>query len=245
VSRSNPTENASPNPATRWFEWNGELGNLRYYDKTLKKNIDVPAKGFTFILLDQLGSVGGFNERSQSGITSNEVKDTRSDVLLVKSFKGGEIAHGLYKDIKDKVNAHGGKFKASCYIAFKDDNGELVLGNLGIKGGALTPWLDFTKENRAVLYDKGIQITGFTEHKKGKVDYRNPTFRLIDISESTNAAAVELDKVLQAFLKSYLGQNKRDQVETTHLRDEDVMPPVETGEEIDTSQMPPEDDIPF
>ena len=37
MSRSNPTENTNPNPAVRFFEWNGEGGAVRYYDKTAKK----------------------------------------------------------------------------------------------------------------------------------------------------------------------------------------------------------------
>ena len=38
MSRSNPVEN-SPNPATRWFEWDGSAGGLRYYDKEAKQQV--------------------------------------------------------------------------------------------------------------------------------------------------------------------------------------------------------------
>ena len=113
MSRSNPSENSNPNPAVRWFEWNGEKGLIRYYDKDAKQNVDV-ALPFTFLLLDQLGSVRGWHDASESGIYSNEVKDTRQDVLIVKAYKGGVLAEGIYKDIKDRVNNQGGQLVAKA-----------------------------------------------------------------------------------------------------------------------------------
>ena len=89
MSRSNPSVNA-PNPAARWYEWNGETGTVRYYDKEAKKNIDVPLP-FTFLLLDELACVKGWHDPSQSGIYSNEVRDTTKDKLLVKAFNSVDL----------------------------------------------------------------------------------------------------------------------------------------------------------
>src|SRR3990167_9486263 len=136
MSRSNPGANGAANPAVRWFEWNGEHGVVRYYDKDAKKNVDVGSE-FRFVLLDERGSVRGWHDPSQSGIYSNEVKDTRQDVLVVKAFKGGPLAEGFYKDIKDRVNAVGGQFNANCYIAFRNGDGALTIGSLRFKGAAL------------------------------------------------------------------------------------------------------------
>ncbi len=80
MSRSNPNENGNPNPSTRWFEWNGEHGLVRYYDKQAEQQVEV-GDDFTFMLLDQLGTVKGWHDASDSGIYANEVKDTRQDVL--------------------------------------------------------------------------------------------------------------------------------------------------------------------
>lgn len=212
MSRSNPHENGIPNPAVRWFEWNGEHGIVRYYDKDAKQNVDVGAD-FTFLLLDQLGSIRGWHDASDSGIYSNEVKDTRQDVLIVKSFKGGPLAEGLYKDIKDRVNAVGGQFVANCYIAFKHGGGGLAIGSLRFKGAALGAWMEFCKKYRADLYTKAIRIHGFSEGKKGRITFRMPILSSADLSAETNAAAVALDKQLQAFLKSYFARTKREQVE--------------------------------
>lgn len=246
MSRSNPQENGTPNPATRWFEWNGENGVVRYYDKDKKENVDVGAD-FTFILLDELGSVRGWHDASQSGIYSNEVKDTRADVLIVKAFKGGTLAEGLYKEIKDRVNAVGGQFNANCYIAFKNGGGQLALGSLRFKGAALGSWMEFRKEHRSDLYSKGVRIHGFTEGKKGRITYRMPVLSLVDVTPATNDAAIALDARLQEFLTGYLKKTKRDQVDAAaaqHVSDEGL-----AGGHFEEPPHPAssitDDDIPF
>jgi hypothetical protein len=241
VSRSNPNENGTPNPAARWFEWNGENGVVRYYDREEKKNV-VVGDDFTFLLLDQLGSVRGWHDASDSGIFSNEVKDTRQEVMVVKSFKGGTLAEGIYKDIKDRVNAVGGQFVANCYIAFKDDNDTLAIGSLRFKGAALSAWMDFSKAHRAELYKKAIRIKGFEEGKKGRIVYRVPVLHVTEISEATNAAATELDREFQAYLATYLKKTKRDQVESAarHVSDEEIA----SGDGIEPPPLA-DDDIPF
>ena len=244
MSRSNPNDNGTPNPATRWFEWNGEGGTVRYYDKDAKQNVDVGAD-FTFVLLDELGSVRGWHEPSKSGIYSNEVKDTRQDVLIVKAFKGGTLAEGLYRDIKDRVNSVGGQFNANCYLAFrltKDGSDDIVLGSLRLKGAALGAWMEFRKAHRAELYTKAVRIHGFTEGKKGRITYRMPIFDLVEVTPATNARATALDEALQTYLKGYLQKTKRDQVEAgaRHVSDEDMADFVN-----DDSQPITEDDIPF
>lgn len=246
MSRSNPNENGAPNPAARWFEWNGEGGTVRYYDKEQKQNVDV-GSDFTFILLDELGSVRGWHEPSKSGIYSNEVRDTRQDVLIVKAFKGGTLAEGLYKDIKDRVNTVGGQFNANCYIAFKNGGGELAIGAIRFKGAALGAWMEFRKEHRSELYDKAVRIHGFTEGKKGRITYRMPVLAVTELTKSTNDAAVALDKQLQAYLAGYLKKNKAAQVEQAgqHLRDEDVMQGGAFEEPPHPASTITDDDIPF
>ncbi len=244
MSRSNPQEN-NPNPAIRWFEWNGEHGLVRYYDKAAKQHVDVGAD-FTFMLLDQLGTVGGWHDASDSGIYANEVKDTRQDVLVVKAFKGGVLAEGLYKDIKDRVHSVGGQFVANCYIAFKNGGDGLSIGSLKFKGAALRAWMEFTKANRADLLKKAIRIHGFSEGKKGRIVFRMPTLKLVDITAETDKAATARDVILQEFLAGYLKRNKRDQVESApqHLRDEDVDTTPEYGDEPPMEPIT-DDDIPF
>lgn len=241
MSRSNPHENGAPNPAVRWFEWNGEHGKVRYYDKDAKENVEVTLP-FTFILLDQLGSVRGWDDKSQSGIYSNLVKDTRKDVLVVKSFKGGVIAEGVYKSIKDRVNAAGGRFNTNCYVAFKD-GADLKIGVLQFKGAALGAWMEFCKQARGDLYKKAVTIHGVVEGKKGRITFYTPNAKLTDIAPQTNEAAIALDSELQEWLTGYLKRNTRDQVEQAkHLTDEEIA----SSEPADYYAPPvTDDDIPF
>lgn len=240
MSRSNPTDHLA-NPSTRWFEWNGETGTVRYYDKDRKESV-VVGETFGFVLLDQLGSVKGWHEASQSGIYSNEVRDTRADVLVVKAFKlPTPLAEGLYKSIKDRVNTVGGQFVANCYIAFKGDNG-LTLGSIKFKGAALGAWMEFCKAHRAEIYKQAIEIVGSTEGKKGRVIFKTPKFAIKPLSDASNDQAVKLDKTLQEYLSAYLKRNKRDQIDTIeaeppHVSDEEVAGLVDIS--------PSEDEIPF
>jgi hypothetical protein len=238
MSRSNPHQ-GTPNPAVRWFEWSGEKGLVRYYDKDAKQTVEV-GSSFTFMLLDQLGSVRGWHDPSQSGIYSNEVKDTRQDAMIVKAFKGGTLAEGVYKDIKLAVNAIGGHFNANLYIAFKDET-RLEIGSLRFKGAALGAWMEFSKAHRGDIYKKAITIDGFTEGKKGRIVYRMPTFKVSDVSEATNDTAVGLDAELQEWLAGYLTRSKKEQVAQP--------PPPEQGHDHGEPdyEAPPitDDDIPF
>lgn len=243
MSRSNPSENAV-NPAVRWFEWDGANGAVRYYDKEKKETVSLGAD-FTFVLLDELGSVGGFNDAAQRSIYSNEVRDTRTDVLIVKIHKGEIVATGLYQDIKDHITSKsvGGQFVSNCYIAFKNGDDGFHIGSLKLKGAALGAWMDFRKANRAEIFKKAVQITGYVEGKKGSVTFRTPTMKLVPLSESTNQIAISLDKELQTFLTAYLNRAKRDQVETapTNHADERDNPPPPDDHDIS----PADDDIPF
>jgi hypothetical protein len=239
MSRSNPSANA-PNPAVRWFEWNGEQGTIRYYDKDAKQNVDVPLP-FTFLLLDEVARVGGWHDASESGIYSNEVKDTRTDLLVVKAFKGGTLAEGLYKDIKDRINTLGGQFVTNCYIGFKNGDGRLAIGSLRFKGAALGAWMEFRKANRSALYDKAVSVVAFEEGKKGRIVFRVPTFEIKAIGEDSNRQAVDLDKELQAWMKGYFSRKTNDQSEAQRDTHDDYS---ESGEDVH-SQPLTDDDIPF
>lgn len=240
MSRSNPTTHIS-NPATRWFEWNGEVGEVRFYDKALKTSINV-GPHFTFLLLDQLGSVGGWHDASTSSIYSNEVRDTRQETLVVKAFKGGTLAEGIYRDIRDRVAALGGQFVAVCYLAYKTPEGALALGAIKFKGAALNAWVEFTKAHRADLYTHAVAINGYTEGKKGRIVFRVPNFTLVNVSDATQEAATKLDVQLQTYLTGYLSRTTHDRVEPSHVSDESFV----TDDDYDTAvPTPADDDLPF
>lgn len=199
MSRSNPNE--SLHPSTRWYKWNGEKGLLGYYDG--ENNIAIKPKGFIFLILDELATITGFDKANNCGIYSNEVKSTVNDYLTVKSFKGGEIAHGLYQEIKDTIKANGGKFTDNIHITFKNESGELVIGTLQLKGAAFSAWMDFKKANKKLVNEQAVRIIGVSEGESGNIKFKSPIFEIYEAGEETNEAAKELDRELQTYLTAY------------------------------------------
>lgn len=240
MSRSNPTDGIR-NPSTRWFEWAGgsDGGCARWYNKEAKQHVRVDG-AFTFLLLDELSTVKGWHEPSESSIYANEVRDTRQEALVVRSFKGGELASGIYTAIRDRIVAVGGHYVASLYIAYKEGD-ELRIGNLSLKGAAAGAWMEFKrnapskksamgKNVRAYLVD-AVKITGYEQMKKGGTIYRVPQFALVEVSEATNQQAVDLDSQLQMFLLDYFKQPKATAAKAT-TEEEEQMP---DGRPVSTS----------
>jgi hypothetical protein len=262
MSRSNPTTQ-TPHPATRWFEVNGQNGEVFFYDKEKKEKVPVSTP-FGFILLDETSVIKGWHEPSESGIISNEVRDTRNEVFVVRSFKGGEIASGHYNFIKDKVAASGGSYNANLYIAFKGESGKLEIGSLMLKGAALSAWFDFRKEARkqtvevdgkkvSALYAKALVIKGWEDGKKGSIKFKKPVFALSEIKPETNLQAIDLDKQLQEYLTEYFRRTKAEAA-AAHPPAEGVQadPPVENQEALEPLPEEPEEmaaeeggDVPF
>jgi hypothetical protein len=199
MSRSNPTDGAR-NPATRWFEWAGgsDGGFVRWYDKEKKETVPVDG-AFVFLLLDELSTVKGWHEPSESSIYANEVRDTRQDALVVKAFKGGELASGIYTQIRDRIVAVGGHYVASLYIAYKDGD-TLKIGNLALKGAAAGAWMDFKRNagTKKSAMDRMVRA------------YLVPKFSLVPTTAETNTQAVGLDTELQMFLVDYLKRPKAE-----------------------------------
>jgi hypothetical protein len=254
MSRSNPTDGVR-NPSTRWFEWAGgdDGGYVRWYDKDAKADVKVDG-AFTFLLLDELSTVKGWHEQSESSIYANEVRDLRSDALVVKSFKGGELASGLYTTIKDRIVAKGGHYHGSIYIAYRDDEG-LKLGNLGLKGAALSAWMEFKKsapskkdaagKNVKAYFVDAVTVVGYEQAKKGGTTYRVPKFALKAVSEETNTKALELDAELQTFLADYFKRPKAEAAKPAAPDEFVPDPPVESAPPKKGAFDDFEDDIPF
>jgi hypothetical protein len=240
VSRSKPHENA-PNPAMRWFEWKSNKGLVQYYDKAAERNVEI-GDDFTFLLLDELATIKGWHDASQSGIYANEVRDTRKTPFVVKAFKApGPLAEGLYQAIRDRVQAVGGRFHANLYIAFKNGVDGLSIGSIRFRGAALGAWFEFRKAHRNELTSKAVRIHGVTEGQKGGVKFKLPKFHLADVSPETDKAAVALDVELQKYLDAYLARNTREQIETPPPDVDEIPPP----DDADYRSVHDDDPIPF
>lgn len=244
MSRSNPNESA--HPCTKWFEWSGKTGNLKYYDG--EENIEVESKNFIFLVLDELATVKGYDEPNECGIYANEVRNTTTDPMAVKSRKGGPIATGLYQEIKDTVKARGGRFVCNIYMAYKNDDGELVIGSLQVKGAALNARVDFKKANKKLIHEQAVRIIGTKKGKKGSVEFVSPVFEMYEVTEKTNEAAKGLDEELQQYLTTYLAprvvtqEGERFVPDSDYTEEETEEPPDEpttvAEEEEGTNDLP-------
>jgi hypothetical protein len=190
------------NPATKFLDWKSDQKGFSYYDKGLGKNVEVPLP-FKFVFLDELSTVKGWNDASSSGIFSNEVKYLSKEPMTVKAFKGGEIAKGLYNEIKERVKNAGGHYSKSIYIMLEDGS----LANIQLKGSATQQWGEFVKANRQSITRTWVNVATATESKKGKVVFSVPNFTIGADIEDLDArdADAKFDE-LEAYLKTYLAK---------------------------------------
>lgn len=188
------------NPSTKFIEWKSNDKGFSYYDKETKENVAIPLP-FKFLVLDELHTVKGWNDASSSQINSNEVKFISRDEMVVKPFKGNEIAKGLYKDIKEKIKASGGHYVKSVYCMLEDGS----IANLQLKGAACQSYGDFTAKTRSRLTDEWVVVAKAIDGKKGAVKYTTPGFEFDkSLSESEADLADEAFNTLEAYLKTYL-----------------------------------------
>lgn len=248
MSLSNPQ---IKNPATRFLQWRGgaeafkeggktrhEGGRVTWYDKEAQEENEV-ALPFSFIVLDEMTTITGYSEKDQSGFWSNEVRNLSTDKLVVKT-KSGTVAAGLYGDISDLIKSKGAKYAQSVYIAYKDDDGELAIGNIKIAGAALTAWIEFKK--RFDISQCAVFITDEPKlEKKGTNYYFSPVFEGQNMSDATKAEAVKLDEELQKYLNTYF--SRKPEAEDLIEEDDDVEEDDAEIEDVNAKvELPPQED---
>lgn len=207
------------NPSKKTIKWKSTDKCFSYYDTEQKTQVQVLLP-FKFLVLDELHAVSGWNDSSSSAIYSNEVKFISKENVIVKSFKGGEIARGIYKEIKDKIVMNGGHYVKSIYVMLEDG----TLANLQLKGSAVSKWSDFTQKTRSRLADEWVEVKTVKEDKKGGVKFNVPEFTF---SSSLNDSDAEnADKCfdeLEAYLKTYLSKAEIAEIDQDiNINDQDL-----------------------
>lgn len=242
MSFSNPQ---AKNPAQRFIQWRGGAenngtkdepdwvgGRLTWYDKENQEEVEIPLP-FSFIVLDELTTLTGFNEGQMSGYWSNEVRD--SNATLVARTKQGVQARGSYAKIKE-MGLSGLKYAQSVYIAFKDETGELAIGNIKMAGAAMSAWIDFKK--RFDIEQCAVYITDEPKQaKKGRNVYFIPVFEGQNINDETRKKVTALDEELQKYLTTYLRRKPED--DDADATDEDDGPTNDAP--ADSGAIKPED----
>jgi len=203
MSRKSEFQTSSPNPATKFLEWKSEDQCFAFYNKAEQKNVLVPLP-LKFLTLMEMHTVKGWNDASQSAIYSNEVKFIGQEELEVKSFKGGPIAKGLYKDVKHNIAAAGGHYTKSIYAMLED--GTIV--NFQLKGSAVKEWGDFTQKSRSRLTDEWVEVFEANQLQKGKVKYSVPVFKYnTSLNDKEGLIADKSYNTLKEYIERYKGSN--------------------------------------
>jgi len=223
MSISNQTSDKPTNPATKFIKFKN--GKFSYYDKDKKEEIEMelPIK---FMVIDELATITGWHDESQSAIYSNEVHSTVREDLTVRAFKGGELAIGKYKNIKPQINNNGGKYTKSVY-ALDLDTREIV--NFHFSGAVLSAWIN----KEIIITDNAVVIEKTEDHKKGVVKYKTPVFAAMAIDKEIFNKAIELD---QNVMRPYFDKYKVHDDSVQEFPEEDLVLPKK--EEVKISDLP-------
>lgn len=224
MSLSNPKPQ---NPCKKFIEFKADIGVFRYWDKDKKDNVELPYP-LSFIVLDELATITGFCDQTQSGIYSNEVRNLTNNTLNVRTFKGGLKVIGKYADIKADISNLGGKFCKSVYVALIN-GGDVELANFQLKGISFKSWLDKDVD----ITKNAVIVSECTDGQKGRVKYKVPLFKSEPVKKDVMDKAVAMDKFLQDYLELY--------EESQHF-EQNKLPAASEGKQADAEK---DDDIPF
>lgn len=201
MSLSKPVEKSTKNPVVRYYTFNGATGTLSYYDKETEQKVEV-SDAFVFVPTDERSAVEGFCSKKQMGFRSNEVIKTATEKLTIRwNTTGYQLFEGLYKDIKDKIKAQGGKYIKSIYGISKID-GEWQMINLKLKGASFSSWIELDKKIKGGLIGLTIAMKKGPEKKTGMVNYFEPVFKVKQTPEDIHKIALDKDAELQEYFIS-------------------------------------------
>lgn len=203
MARITPPSNGpkSQNPTAKYLTWKSNEKTFSCYDRETRENylMELPLK---FLFLQHYHCVKGWHDASNSSIYSNEVYYIGSEPMRVSASKGGLIAEGLYKEIKPRVVASGGRYFRAIYVILEDGS----IANLSIKGSVVKEWSDFFDSQKNNLDNNWIVVDQFNESKKGSVKFTTPIFNVgdavsDDMSKAADAAANYLGEYFSSSIK--------------------------------------------
>jgi len=219
----NTSEGKTSNPATKFLQWKSNDKCFAYYDKEKGENVQVPLP-FKFQFLEHFSTIKGWNDATETGIYSNEIMFTSKEELDVKTFKGVEIAKGLYKDIRSKVRDAGDKYHRSVYVLNEDGN----IVNIQMKGAVVSAYSVFMdgdsktgiKGHKHLIENNWVVVNKFQELKKGATKYSVPIFEVGSVfTDSEFKLANEKYKEIENYFDNCKG--KAD-VNTVEVDDDDL-----------------------
>ena len=239
MARSDAYAGVIQSPVKKYLSWSSNEKCFTYWDKEAKENkkLSLPVK---FIHYDEFATIKGWHDPSNSGIYSNEVKSTKTEKLVVRTFSNKILADGLYQDIKPSVNSAGGDYHVSLYAEM---NGEII--NISLKGAALGTWSNFSKDHRKFFLGSYINVIGAQDEKKGSVKYSVPVFQVGDkIEDSVSQNSDKNYDELVSYFKARKASGNSTADEVSAPQPEPIIPPAQDAfipafdEPADSSELP-------
>ncbi|HAY88479.1 MAG TPA: hypothetical protein DCY51_03485 [Bacteroidetes bacterium] len=206
----------SQNPTQKYIKWKSNDKSFSYYDKAKGEEVKIGLP-FKFVFLQHYHTVKGWHDSSNSAIYSNEVYYIGNESMTVRAFKGGEIASGIYKEIKSKVNSSGGSYHRSVYIALEDGS----IANLSIKGAVVKEWSDFIDASKNTIDNQWVVVNEAVDQKKGSVSYSTPKFSLGDnLDKKAVSMADDAADKLKVYMDEYFVRGNKEVDEPVTLADD-------------------------
>ncbi len=238
-NRRNAFKDGVKNPAKYFLSWKSANKAFSFYDKDKKENVLRPLP-FKFLTLFECSTIKGWNDKEGGSIFSNEVKSMSQELnvrVFSKDGKVKEIAKGIYKEIKDKIVAAGGRYHKSIYVM--TEKGDIL--NLQLKGASVQQWGEFTQKTRSRLADEWVTVTDVIEGQKGSVTYFTPKFEFTGSLNPDDASVADSAfDTLEAYLNTYFSNDGVDEEASDDFPTASDEPAFAVGDEINNS-----DDLPF
>lgn len=182
------------NPVSKFFDWKSDkenkTGTFKSWDKETKtETASIPSE---FILLSQVSCIKWWDDKSGSGIYSNEVVSTKNEDLVVRAFKSDTpLFEGKYD--RDTIEGLWWVFHKGLIVLEGTNIHEYYL-----KGWALFQWNEDV--NKIDTENYKIKIDKIVEKKKWAVTYYVPTWKQWSkITEEDRSVALEMVRLLEEY----------------------------------------------
>lgn len=161
-----------------YLKWNGgdDAGYFTTYDKEKWENVKFKLGDFNIV--DVCYTISGWDDSNNCHIYSNDIKSFVDENFTVRSAKGGAIAEGKYKEIKEEINDKWAKL----HIKVVGNNGSGDDFSFTLKGMNYYNLSEVLKEK-----PKALKVKKVVDDKKGAVKFKSIFF------EPTYAVATSED----------------------------------------------------
>jgi len=238
-------------PSRYRISFKGDTGEFEVYDKSTKEKQRIPHDKFVFMPLIRTAGASGYYQPANMGYWSNEIQDSRTDILEVKGNDGSTFCKGLWKEIKEQCNARKIEFIGNLYAAVKI-SGAYEIAVIELKTTSLVAFGEFAKKLAAekgksnAVFSVAVKVSSLTQKKNGSVNYVVPTFTALPVSAEGMEASGKLADTCIAYLEGYFSEQEEVQAAAPAAAPAQAPQATAAPAQVPAQQAPPpptEDDV--